>query len=239
MKEQYVGDVNDYRKYALLRHFAIQGGVRIGICWMLTPADGRSDGSLTKYLDQDPLCDDPELFAHLKEIGKTDEARRLSLIGRRKLIPTALYFDEFLSDRIALRRAFFEAASEYLSRAELIFFDPDNGLAPPSIPRGAPNSSKYIYPIEIHEAYHGGHSLMIYQHFAREARTAHIDRVAEDLRACAPSAQLWCFWTPHTAFFLIVHSRHTKTLGAAADAACGRWSSSFIRGTRILPEVAR
>jgi len=33
MKEQYVGDVNDYRKYALLRHFAIEGRVRVGVCW--------------------------------------------------------------------------------------------------------------------------------------------------------------------------------------------------------------
>ena len=127
MKEQYVGDVNDYRKYALLRHFAIEGRIRVGVCWMLTPADGRTDGSLTKYLDQDPLCDDHELFSHLKEIGKAEGARRLSLIERRKLIPGALYFNEFLSDRIALRRAFFETAIEHLGRAELIFFDPDNG----------------------------------------------------------------------------------------------------------------
>jgi hypothetical protein len=39
MKEQYVGDVNDYRKYALLRHFAIECGLRVGVCWMLTPPD--------------------------------------------------------------------------------------------------------------------------------------------------------------------------------------------------------
>jgi hypothetical protein len=47
MKEQYVGDVNDYRKYALLRHFAIEGGVRVGVCWMLTPPD---TGNLQNYL---------------------------------------------------------------------------------------------------------------------------------------------------------------------------------------------
>ena len=29
VKQQYLGDVNDYRKYALLRHFADVGRVRI------------------------------------------------------------------------------------------------------------------------------------------------------------------------------------------------------------------
>jgi len=39
MKEQYVGDINDYRKYALLRYLAEKGGVRTGVCWMLTQPD--------------------------------------------------------------------------------------------------------------------------------------------------------------------------------------------------------
>src|SRR5580700_4411694 len=49
MKEQYVGDVNDYRKYALLRHFAIVGALRVGVCWMLTPPD---TGNLRHYLSE-------------------------------------------------------------------------------------------------------------------------------------------------------------------------------------------
>lgn len=233
MKEQYVGDVNDYRKYALLRHFAIEGKVRVGICWMLTPVDGRPDGGLTKYLDQDPLCDDHELFKQLKRIGKLGGPRRLHLIEREKLIPGALYFDEFLSDRTGLRRAYFEAAFEYLGRADLIFFDPDNGLAPPSTPRGAPNSSKYVYRSEIHEAFHAGHSVLVYQHFIRETRDTYINRVAVDLSVCAPAAQIWCFWTPHTAFFLLVHRRHAKAFGAVAEKACHRWSTNFICGRQI------
>ena len=38
MKHQYVGDINDYRKYALLRALSAGGANRIGVCWMLTPA---------------------------------------------------------------------------------------------------------------------------------------------------------------------------------------------------------
>ncbi len=38
MKHQYVGDINDYRKYALLRALSAGGANRIGVCWMLTLA---------------------------------------------------------------------------------------------------------------------------------------------------------------------------------------------------------
>src|SRR5689334_17138573 len=44
MKHQYFGDVNDYRKYGLLRSIQKEAGLRVAVCWMLTPNDGRSDG---------------------------------------------------------------------------------------------------------------------------------------------------------------------------------------------------
>ena len=42
MKVQYFGDVNDYRKFALLRLLADK--FKIGVCWMLTEADGSGRG---------------------------------------------------------------------------------------------------------------------------------------------------------------------------------------------------
>lgn len=43
MKHQYFGDVNDYRKYGLLRTLA-KDDIHILINWMLTPNDGSADG---------------------------------------------------------------------------------------------------------------------------------------------------------------------------------------------------
>ena len=51
MKVQYFGDVNDYRKYALLRLIA-NTGLKIGVNWLLTPDDGRTDGNKRGYLAQ-------------------------------------------------------------------------------------------------------------------------------------------------------------------------------------------
>jgi hypothetical protein len=50
VKNQYFGDVNDYRKYGLLRTLSGNGQYRIGVCWMLTADDGRTDGRFTGYL---------------------------------------------------------------------------------------------------------------------------------------------------------------------------------------------
>ena len=52
MKNQYFGDVNDYRKYGLLRLLGRAGKVKIGVCWMLTrtttnPMDKRPGISMT------------------------------------------------------------------------------------------------------------------------------------------------------------------------------------------------
>lgn len=43
MKNQYAGDINDFRKYAILRALATCG-FRVTVCWMLTPDDGGPDG---------------------------------------------------------------------------------------------------------------------------------------------------------------------------------------------------
>ena len=69
VKQQYLGDANDYRKYALLRHFAEGGRIRIGVCWMLTAPDGRNDGSHLAYLDKPAKFRrfDPELFDWLQQ----------------------------------------------------------------------------------------------------------------------------------------------------------------------------
>jgi hypothetical protein len=67
MKNQCFGDISDYRKYGLLRILSAGGEISSGVCWMLTPSDGRTDGQFLRYLDQRARWRgfDPELFDHL------------------------------------------------------------------------------------------------------------------------------------------------------------------------------
>jgi hypothetical protein len=47
VKNQYFGDINDYRKYGLLRLLTNRGEIRTAVCWMLTRDDESIDGNLT------------------------------------------------------------------------------------------------------------------------------------------------------------------------------------------------
>jgi chromosome condensin MukBEF MukE localization factor len=37
MKNQNIADINDYRKFGLVRTLSDSGKIRIDVCWMLTP----------------------------------------------------------------------------------------------------------------------------------------------------------------------------------------------------------
>jgi hypothetical protein len=236
MKEQYVGDVNDYRKYALLRLLATEGKVRVGICWMLTPADGRSDGGKTAYLDQPSRWSqyDPDLFKQLKGVRDDTGVQRLKLIERSGLMRKALFFNEHISDRTDLRGAFFDATWSHLKRAELIFFDPDNGLEVSSKPKGSSGSSKFIYYDEVAAACARGHSVLVYQHFPHQKRDQFVRAVATKLTSIAAGARLWCFRTGQIAFLLLIHPNHEARLAPVAKSIPEHWRPQFIDGKQLL-----
>ena len=59
MKHQYFGDINDYRKYGLLRHLSNFGEITTSVCWMLTPdTEGNADGQKLAYLEK------PQKYRH-------------------------------------------------------------------------------------------------------------------------------------------------------------------------------
>lgn len=71
MKHQYFGDINDYRKYGLLRLLSDRGTITTGVCWMLTANDGGNDGNQRDYLvDRQQFRHfDPRLFDFLSGCG--------------------------------------------------------------------------------------------------------------------------------------------------------------------------
>ncbi|MGA8572094.1 MAG: hypothetical protein ACLP7A_01900 [Desulfobaccales bacterium] len=59
MKNQFFGDINDFRKYGLLRVLTRstdsknndkKSDLTLGVCWMLNPDDNTPHGKRTKYL---------------------------------------------------------------------------------------------------------------------------------------------------------------------------------------------
>lgn len=231
VKHQYVGDISDYRKYALLRALSAEGANRIGVCWMLTPSDGSSDGNKLAYLDQPDRHRrfDPALFDILAHAASKQDRRRLHSIEDSGAIPGAAYFNETLPDDLPNRVAYMERCASQFRNAELIFFDPDNGLEV-SLAKGRKNSSKYLYLDEVAAFYAAGKSLLIYQHFPRVERKAFLESCTERLHGVAPGCALWAFTTSHVVFLLLVHPESPARLAVAAMEACSRLDPAFVRG---------
>ena len=57
-------------------------------------------------------------------------------IQKHRLIPHANYLNGFVSDTIDHRQKYFEQLSHIAQGNDLIFFDPDNGIAVKSKPKG-------------------------------------------------------------------------------------------------------
>lgn len=229
MKDQYVGDINDYRKYALLRALSSGGASRIGVCWMLTPSDGSMDGGKLAYLQQPERHRhvDPELFDILEHAASALERRRLATIEGSGAIPGASYHNDLLPDELAGRHAFMGRCAYAFRDVDLIFFDPDNGLEVAK-PKGRKDSSKYLYLDEVAAFYASGKSLLIYQHFPHVKRPVFLARCAERLCTAAPGASLWAFTTAHVVFLLLLHPASPAHLHSAASAASRRWAPEFI-----------
>jgi len=205
VKNQYFGDINDYRKYGLLRILTNGGEIKTAVCWMLTPDDGRTDGSRIRYLSQpEEWCDfDPELFHHLKEVVLQRDARDISQIDNSDILPSCTFLSDLVLDAREARALYFQRLM-YLARGcDLVFFDPDNGIEVKSKPCGRKDSSKYLYWDEIERFWKAGHSLLIYQHFARVKRAPFIEGKASQLIAKTGGPEVISFRTSHVVFFLI------------------------------------
>ncbi|GGA91184.1 hypothetical protein GCM10011491_18990 [Brucella endophytica] len=205
---------------------------------MLTPADGRADGNKLNYLKQPETFRhlDPKLFDILAHVAGEPNRRRLQVIENSGAIQQATYFNELLPDDISGRQAFMDRCSDAFRVADLVFFDPDNGLEV-SLPKGRKNSCKYLYLDEAAAFYGAGKSLLIYQHFPRIERKAFIAQRSEQLRAFAPDCSLWTFTTAHVVFFLVLNPKSPERLRTAAEAAAHRSEHRFIKAEYLKAEA--
>ncbi len=165
MKDQYFGDINDYRKYGILRCFG-WAGLKVGVCWMLTPSDASGEGRETKYLSQPEQfrCYDPELFDGLASaVG----AGRRAVSEAQPLLPGAIFYDVLMPARGAARVGWFERALRDLGAADVIFFDPDKGLEADEPTRGSGKSQKHLSWSEVEATWRASKSLLIFHYNGR------------------------------------------------------------------------
>lgn len=174
MKNQYVGDQNDFAKYLLLR-LCSRVFDEILVAWMLTEDDGRGDGAKIGYLDLPDWREaDPGLLDGLAELVGSGR-RTLAAVEGSGLLPGARFFSETLPLRADGRAEYFERIATVAGAGSLVFFDPDNGLEVASTPKRKRGAEKYVYLDELAAFANGGTSVLIYQHFPRVQRDAYVE----------------------------------------------------------------
>ncbi len=235
MKDQYFGDVNDYRKYGLLRALSSVTGLPIGVCWLLTAPDDRSDGEFRRYLEEpDRWRDyDPDLYDRLRRLLDPGTSRSVQHARTWELIPRATFYEDQLRDDTRSRRAYFEGSWNALKSCPVVFLDPDNGIEIPSKHLGAKDSAKYVYWGEITRAYERGHSLVIYQHFVRESRDSYIARLAGQLAGRLHAPLVDSFRTAHVVFFLIARPEHAAAFDRAHLEIHERWRGQILASAHV------
>lgn len=240
MKVQYLGDVNDYRKYALLRLLA-RSGLKIGINWLLTSDDGRRDGNKRGYLAQPErwgACD-PELFAFLRKVRGAPTIDDLKQIEEQDIVPGAAYFREPVPCGRTAREAFHEASMQVLGACDLVFFDPDNGLAPASVRKTQSVAIKFVFDDELAAHYAEGRSLLVYQHFPRVERSGFIKRTCSRIQSFAPHAGIWACYTSNV-LFILASNLHSSTVRNGSvptiiEEGRNRWPDKFIKFANFNP----
>ncbi|MFQ5753336.1 MAG: hypothetical protein ACE5HI_15200 [bacterium] len=244
MKNQYFADVNDYRKYGLLRLLSDEGRVSTAICWMLTEDDNSTHGNNNGYASNPNQWRnyDPDLFDILKDVVfKEGEGIRkdIEVAEEHQIVRLALYYDPhnsgqriYLTDDSEKRKEYFAEFFKLASPHKLIFFDPDNGLEVPSVPYGRRKSSKYLYRHELERAIKAGHSVLLYQHFPmHQRRDDFIARKAEELGRMACEKKIYSFRTAHVVFFLMPKDEHLDELDQGVKLIKIRWSGQIeIKG---------
>jgi hypothetical protein len=225
MKNQYFGDINDYRKYGLLRAILEATDLRLLVGWMLTSNDGSSDGKRTDYLE-DPhrwRSYDPPLFDGLKALLSNAPERSVTLIERSGLLPAATYHADVVPSKAEARTLWFDSLREAADGCDLVFLDPDIGIEVKSKAFGRKDSTQYVYWREIEALWASGQSLLIYQHFPRVTRSMFIRRMMDALRQHTPGGFVEAFSTTYVVFLMALQPPHRRYHAGIVDLTQARW----------------
>lgn len=216
MKNQYVGDINDFAKYQLLRlaeaHFE-----RILVAWMLTDADGRRDGGQIAYLDDpDNGASDPELFGALARLVGSGE-RSVAAIESSGALAGCEFHSAPMPRDGAERGRYFAELVATADRESLVFLDPDNGIEVASVARGATGAERYLYWGELAPLRDAGSSVLVYQHFPRVQRTPYLDGLLTRLREEMGSEyETFAAYTSRVGFLFALREKHSAMRDAVA-----------------------
>jgi hypothetical protein len=213
MKAQYVGDIGDFGKVLVLKHLSGLG-FRLGVNWVLTENDAGRDGKHRDYISyrgRDCLCCcDCEVLESIAPLARKPCERRTiqdieALINR--FAPGTEFYRGNFEDTLRIVRD--QEAFEQLKAADIVFFDPDNGIG-----FRDEASPKHVYLPDFERYWKRRQSLLIYHHLSRQkAHVDQIDDLKDRLRTAFAGAAIrdhrLCRGTARV-YFLCLQSHHIE-----------------------------
>ena len=216
MQDRYVGDVNDFFKYAVLRRLADLGDKRLGVNWYWTDPEvvdhgnQQDDGGNIEYLTNGnnwrQQFDEP-LFQNLQALlvvnGVVDEElRTVANIEASGILPdNTLFHIAEVPEEINDREHWHNDAMGAMDDAELVFLDPDNSVRE-IYQEAIHRREKYATPEEVID-YLGGRSLL-YISFPPHVKRHEHHHAQTDLFVDRPLGYVLCSaYTGNCGFHLI------------------------------------
>lgn len=201
MQDRYIGDIGDFGKFGLLRaligcHPVNEQVLHLGIVWYafhpedLKTEEAKKDGKHVSYLENDyrklAVCD-PDLYKKLGDIISSNQ-RQISSISKANLFASKpVFYDRPLSNkniplenRSMSRKEWFVAALNETRSCQIVFLDPDNGIASNKKNERLQDAPKYVFLEEVGEFVQRGQSLVIYHHLGRHI--PHKDQLTEQFQ---------------------------------------------------------
>lgn len=239
MRDSYVADVGDFGKYALLNALA-GSDLRLGVLWCRnSEPDATQDGRFTAYAELRPC--DPNLYDRLAHILKSKQ-RTLSEVEASDILPrNALFYSTTIpapkvpcfspvarEAQTRLRVKWFKDGFKSLSEAEVVFLDPDNGLASSRSKKHFRRSAKYIFQDEVAAWLKRGQSVVLYQHQQRRSLSEQVSEQRKVLGAGTPCVAVSFHRRAARIYYILPAEDHEHRISERLTRfLAGEWGNHF------------
>ncbi len=207
MKNQYFGDFGDYQKFSLLKHLRDLSRLNIVVHWMKTRDDASGDGSKINYLFDVEKWHvfEPEIFDFLLK-HLVLNMRDTSFYEKSCHANGINFLSEYIEDENVRCRLLKKIKSH---GADLVFFDPDNGIEVKST--NSQNRHKYVSWVDIRMAFESGNSVLIYQHYSRMNRDKFIAQKLTEFNNHFQK-DVFVIKVKHSVYFLLPQDKHKTVI---------------------------
>jgi hypothetical protein len=221
MQDKYAGDIGDFGKFALLRTLAPD--LRLGVCWYRVADETTgNDGRHRAYLDRQERFRalDEVVFEALKPLARHTTRRSIRILEQLGLLPGAVFHGVAVPRQSTSRETWFEAMRQTVRKCDLVFLDPDNGIAK------SRSTHKSVSCAEISTLLGDSRTLLVYHHQTSMKGGAAVEArvLMRTLLSCGARRVQAIRLRPYSSrFYLLVNG--SDVLHMRLETFAGRWGA--------------